>query len=117
MADVLRELSRESRQLRQELPEFLQWKPGIEGLLASRVEYDLLFEVHMEFLYNDFLLYRTLGKRTQTQPDSIIGIARQILKSLVIMISDKTRSRQPIKGVGLSVSGAYYFDYGKRSHC
>ncbi|KAJ5249597.1 hypothetical protein N7489_000007 [Penicillium chrysogenum] len=87
LSQRVEELSRESRQLRQGLPEFLHWKPDIEG----------------EFLHNDFLLYRTLGKRTQTQPDAIIGIARQILKSLVIMICEKTRSRQPIKGIGLSV--------------
>ncbi|KAJ5849061.1 hypothetical protein N7534_007750 [Penicillium rubens] len=103
LSQRVEELSRESRQLRQGLPEFLHWKPDIEGVVTSRVEYDLLFEIHIEFLHNDFLLYRTLGKRTQTQPDAIIGIARQILKSLVIMICEKTRSRQPIKGIGLSV--------------
>ena len=58
----------------------------------------------MEFLYNDFLLYRTLGKRTQTQPEEVIGIAREILKTLVTMVSEKARSRQPIKDVGLNVS-------------
>lgn len=104
MTDVPRELSRESRQLRQGLPEFLHWKPHIDGVVLSRVEYDLLFEIHIEFLHNDFLLYRTLGKRTQTQPEAIIGIAREILKALVTMISEKTRNRQPIKDIGLNVS-------------
>jgi chromatin structure-remodeling complex subunit RSC3/30 len=104
MTDVLRELSRESRQLRQGLPEFLHWKPHIDGVALSRVEYDLLFEIHIEFLHNDFLLYRTLGKRTQTQPEAIIGIAREILKALVTMISEKTRNRQPIKDIAFNVS-------------
>jgi chromatin structure-remodeling complex subunit RSC3/30 len=99
LSQRVEELSRESRRLRQGLPEFLHWKPDIEGVVTSRVEYDLLFEVHIEFLHNDFLLYRTLGKRTQTQPEAIIGIARQILKSLVIMISEKTRSGLPSAGV------------------
>ncbi|KAF9253849.1 transcriptional regulator family: Fungal Specific TF [Penicillium roqueforti] len=103
LSQRVEELSRESRQLRQGLPEFLHWKPNIDGALISKVEYDLLFEVHIEFLYNDFLLYRTLGKRTQTQPEEVLGIAREILKTLVIMISQKTRSRQPIKDIGLNV--------------
>lgn len=74
--------------------------------VVSRVEYDILFDVHIEFLYNDFLLYRTLGKRTQTQPEAIVGIAREILKALIIMISEKVRSGHPIKDTGFNVSGA-----------
>ena len=74
---------------------------------VSRVEYDILCDVHIEFLYNEFLLYRTLGKNTQTQPEAIIDIAREILKALVIMISEKIRSGHPIKYTAFSVSGAY----------
>ncbi|OQD97268.1 hypothetical protein PENVUL_c084G01138 [Penicillium vulpinum] len=97
------QLSRESRELRQGLPEFLHWKPDIDGLVFSRVEYDLLFGIHIEFLDNDFLLYQTLARRTQTQPEAIIGIAREILKALVTMISEKIRSRQPIKDIAFNV--------------
>ncbi|KAJ5187961.1 Transcription factor [Penicillium cf. griseofulvum] len=103
LSQRVEELSRESCQLRQGLPGFLHWKPHIHGVVLSRVEYDLLFEIHIEFLYNDFLLYRTLGKRTQTQPEAIIGIAREILKALVTMISEKTRNRQPIKDIAFNV--------------
>ncbi|OQE41131.1 hypothetical protein PENCOP_c005G04419 [Penicillium coprophilum] len=103
LSQRVEQLSHESRQLRQGLPEFLHWKPDIDGGALSRVEYDLLFEIHIEFLHNDFLLYRTLGKRTQTHPEAITGIAREILGALVTMISEKTRSRQPIKDIGFNV--------------
>ncbi|KGO40681.1 Transcription factor, fungi [Penicillium expansum] len=103
LSQRVEELSRESRELRKAMPDFLRWKPDIDMAAVPRVEYDLLFEVHIEFLYNEFLLYRTLGKRTQTQPEAIIDIAREILKALVTMISEKTRSGQPIKSMGFSV--------------
>ncbi|CAI7588873.1 unnamed protein product [Penicillium viridicatum] len=103
LSQRVEELSRESRQLRQELPEYLRWRPDIDVAAVSRVEYDILCDVHIEFLYNEFLLYRTLGKNTQTQPEAIIDIAREILKALVIMISEKIRSGHPIKYTAFSV--------------
>ncbi|KAJ5493522.1 hypothetical protein N7463_009609 [Penicillium fimorum] len=103
LRERVEQLSRESRQLRQGLPEFLHWKPDIDEVVLPRVEYDLLFEIHIDFLHNEFMLYQTLGKRTQTQPEAMIGIAREILKALVTMISQKTRSRQPIKDFAINV--------------
>ncbi|KAJ6043032.1 hypothetical protein N7460_004387 [Penicillium canescens] len=85
-------LSHESRQERQLLPEFLHWNPDSDGSVISRVEEDLLFEVHMEFLYNDFLLYRTLAQRTETEPEAIIDISREILSAVILMVSKKIRS-------------------------
>jgi chromatin structure-remodeling complex subunit RSC3/30 len=111
-----RELSRESRRLRQELPDFLQWRPEGGEVAVSRVEEIHLFETHLDFLYNDFLLYRTLGQRTQTQPEEIIGISREILKASIMMVSKRTRYGEPISGTGWVVSIIYHSSLSFRSH-
>jgi chromatin structure-remodeling complex subunit RSC3/30 len=98
LADLNRNLSHESRQERQLLPEFLHWNPDSDGSVISRVEEDLLFEVHMEFLYNDFLLYRTLAQRTDTEPEAIIDISREILSAVIMMVSKKIRSGHSVNG-------------------
>jgi chromatin structure-remodeling complex subunit RSC3/30 len=67
------------------------------------MEQNLLFETHMVFLYNDFLLYRTLAQRTQTRPEAILNISREILQALIMMISKKIRSGQPIRDTGWNV--------------
>lgn len=106
-----RNLSHESRQERQLLPEFLHWNPDSDGSVISRVEEDLLFEVHMEFLYNDFLLYRTLAQRTDTEPEAIIDISREILSAVIMMVSKKIRSGHSVNGhignVGVYLSVAW----------
>jgi chromatin structure-remodeling complex subunit RSC3/30 len=89
--------------LRQELPDFLHWRPEGGQAAVSRVEELLLFEIHVDFLYNDFLLYRTLGQRTQTQPQEIIGISREILKALIMMVSKRARYGESITNTGWAV--------------
>jgi len=106
-ANFARELSQESRRLRQELPDFLHWRSEGGGGAVCRVEDVLLFEKHLDFLYNDFLLYRTLGQRTQTQPEEIIGISREILQSLIMMVSKRTRYGEIISGTGWTVRIVY----------
>lgn len=70
----------------------------------SRVEDAFLFELYLEFLYNDFLLYRTLGQRTHTQPPEIIDTSREVLKALILMVSKIIRCGQAMSGTGWIVS-------------
>ncbi|KAJ5343699.1 Transcription factor [Penicillium brevicompactum] len=94
------ELAQESRRLRNALPEFLRWKPDGDGVGISRIEDAFLFELDLEFLHNDFLLYRTLGQRTQTKPQEIIETSREILKALILMVSKIIRWGQSVSGAG-----------------
>lgn len=103
-ADNVRELVRESRRLRNELPEFLQWKPDGDASGISRIEDAFLFELYLEFLHNEFLLYRTLGQRTQTKPLEIIETSREIIKTLILMVSKMLRWGQVLSGTGWVVS-------------
>lgn len=70
----------------------------------SRIEDAFLFELDLEFLHNDFLLYRTLGQRTQTKPQEIIETSREILKALILMVSKIIRWGQSVSGAGWVVS-------------
>ncbi|KAK9847839.1 hypothetical protein MYU51_018239 [Penicillium brevicompactum] len=100
LSERVEELAQESRRLRNALPEFLRWKPDGDGVGISRIEDAFLFELDLEFLHNDFLLYRTLGQRTQTKPQEIIETSREILKALILMVSKIIRWGQSVSGAG-----------------
>ncbi|CAG8230804.1 unnamed protein product [Penicillium salamii] len=100
LSERVEELIQESRRLRQGLPDFLQWMPDGDEADISRVEDAFLFELYLEFLYNDFLLYRTLGQRTHTQPPEIIDTSREVLKALILMVSKIIRCGQAMSGTG-----------------
>lgn len=91
-----RELSRELHQLYDDLPTFLHWSPEGSDSMDSYVDDHLLFNLNLEFLYNDFLLYRLLAKRTKTHPDQIIAISLEILNALLSMVAKV--HRYPIIG-------------------
>lgn len=86
MLRPFRELSRELHQLYDSLPAFLHWSS--EGdLRSSYVDDHLLFNLNLEFLYNDFLLYRLLAKRTKTQPNEMITTSLEIVNALLLMVA------------------------------
>ncbi|OQD82260.1 hypothetical protein PENANT_c022G00561 [Penicillium antarcticum] len=70
----VKNLSQECRQERQSLPDFLHWNSDSDGSAA------------------------TLAQRTETEPEAIIDISREILSAVIIMVSRKIRSGQSING-------------------
>lgn len=96
MLNPTRELSQELHQLYDDLPAFLHWSSEGGDSTSSYVDDHLLFNLNLEFLYNDFLLYRLLAKRTKTQPDRIITTSLEILNALLSMVAKV--HRYPIIG-------------------
>lgn len=86
-ADTVRQLSQDLHRQYQELPGFLRWDPN-EPTKGARDD-RLLIDLHLEYLYNDFLLYRILAKRTNIQPERIISVSLEIMRALLSM-ADKT---------------------------
>ena len=70
--------------MRLKLPPFLHWSPNNAHPSAA--------SLHLEFLYQDFLLYQTVAKRTGEIPDSLIETSQQILALLLDMVSKQVRT-------------------------
>ncbi|TQB74292.1 hypothetical protein MPDQ_005015 [Monascus purpureus] len=95
------EISQNSRRTWDELPGFLHWRPGVE---SSILHSSVLIPMNLEFLYNDFLLYRILVKRAQTGYESLIGISHEILKTTLELIGKEIGSGTGTYSVGWNAS-------------
>ncbi|KAM5446036.1 hypothetical protein McanCB49686_008108, partial [Microsporum canis] len=78
------EIRHESNQMRLSLPPFLQWSPANKNPLAT--------SLHLEFLYQNFLLYQTLTKRTGSISNSLTDTAHQILTLVLDTVSKQTQT-------------------------
>lgn len=89
----------ESLKIRAELPPCL--------LLDEPSQSDLDFPpecIHLEFIYLDFLLYRTLFKRTGNEPVALIHTSLEIINMLHIIIAKQARARKMVHWLGTDVS-------------
>ena len=103
IADKGRAVSRESEQMRLALPDFLHWNPEHDSSLSAYDD-NVLFQLHLDFLYSSFLLYRILDRRTQTQSDGLIKASRDILSGLIQMVAKINRAGKPPVDIGWDVS-------------
>lgn len=89
------------------LPNFLQWSSeGYLDVAAPIVEDRIVFSLHLDILYNDFLLYRTIQKWTHTQPGAIIETSREMLSALLSMVARLSRLGHPVFDMGFNVRSA-----------
>lgn len=102
-ADSNRNMTQEAQQMRLELPQFLHWVPDNERS-AQPHDDNMLFSLHIDFLYSEFLLYRILDRRTQGQSDGLINTSQEILNALRQMVGKKNRSRRAVLDIGWIVS-------------
>ncbi|KAJ5100108.1 hypothetical protein N7532_007109 [Penicillium argentinense] len=98
------DLLEENDNLRESLPSFFRWKPeGDGGNAVSVIEDRLLLALHLDLLYNEFLLYRTVQKWTRDQPGAIIKTSCEMLSALLSMVSKFTRLGHPIFDMGFNL--------------
>ncbi|KAJ5618987.1 Transcription factor [Penicillium lagena] len=100
LAEQVENLSQESHKTYQELPIWLHWTPNIGYPTPSALQDNILFDLYLDFLYNDFLLYRILAKRTQTQPDAIISASCKILNASLSMLTKIAKLKAPGWDIG-----------------
>ncbi|PLN80641.1 putative Zn(II)2Cys6 transcription factor [Aspergillus taichungensis] len=74
----------ESNQIRLRLPPFLRWSPSNTHPLAA--------SVRLEFLYQDFLLYQTVARKTGEISDPLIDTSQNILAGLLDLVSRQSRT-------------------------
>jgi chromatin structure-remodeling complex subunit RSC3/30 len=87
------------------LPAFLRYKPEMEDTLEADQSTALLLSIHLDFLYNDFLLQRILVKRTETRSEALIAISREILNIVLVFVSKSNRSMRANCDLGWNVRG------------
>ncbi len=76
------------------MPAFLRFTPDIlYGDVPSEHIYELRANAHLEFLHNDFLIYRLLEKRTGSISDELVCSAREALSLMLAMLSRQLRRK------------------------
>ncbi|EAW12286.1 putative chromatin structure remodeling complex protein RSC3 [Aspergillus clavatus NRRL 1] len=73
-----------AHQWRSDLPSFLHWTAD-----ANNPD---LGSLHLEFLYQDFLIYQTVAKRTGKKHDSLISTSLEIVSCCLELVSRQMRS-------------------------
>lgn len=65
--------------------------------------------VHVDLLYSDFLLQRILVKRSLTGPETLISLANQMLKAILVEIAITQRCGQPFGELGWTVDAPFFY--------
>ncbi|PWY91164.1 hypothetical protein BO70DRAFT_392808 [Aspergillus heteromorphus CBS 117.55] len=100
----IEELCRKSRQMRESLPAFLQMKPFENNTHATEPVHLSPHQItvqliHIDFLYNDFLLHHILTKRTGIASDQLINIAYEILSTILDRIADVAKPNRTFHAI------------------
>ncbi|PYH47009.1 putative C6 transcription factor [Aspergillus saccharolyticus JOP 1030-1] len=101
LARKVQEVSQQSHKTWNELPSFLRWRPGSPDPNGSS---SVLLPLYLNFLYNDFLLYRVLVKRTQSGAEGLISVSQNILSTILELIGKEIGSRAGTYNVGWNAS-------------
>lgn len=82
-----RALSRELHQQYDNLPDFLRWNSIGRYMTKDAPDDRLQIDIRLEFIYNDFLLYRNLFKKTKLSPDRIISVSLEIMSAMLSLVA------------------------------
>ncbi|OOG00623.1 hypothetical protein ASPCADRAFT_202457 [Aspergillus carbonarius ITEM 5010] len=96
----VQEVSQQSHKTWNDLPGFLRWRPGDSDSNDSSV----LVPLYLNFLYNDFLLYRVLVRRSQSGSEGLISVSQNILGTILELIGKEIGSRTGTYNVGWNAS-------------
>ncbi|PYH92809.1 hypothetical protein BO71DRAFT_442182 [Aspergillus ellipticus CBS 707.79] len=102
-----------SHQVWASIPSFLHWKVDMEvhqNLIAD--ESSLLY-LHLDYIYNDFLLYRILSKRMNTWCEELVQVSHEILGGILLLIESKLRTGKT-SYFGLPVAGVLAIELVRR---
>ncbi|KAL2812994.1 hypothetical protein BJX63DRAFT_395390, partial [Aspergillus granulosus] len=117
LEDMVKKIRHESNQMRQRLPDFLQWS------LDNTHTPVMAASLHLEFLYSELVLSQAIAKLTGETPDSLIEASRQILTVLLDAIAKQIRAGHvnhllicDLSYVGLPAAAALSKELLHRSH-
>ena len=91
----------------QKLPMKLRNNPGCWLLHRSGVQNCFALTTHLDFLYNDFLLQRTLVKRLRCSPVELVKVSNALLSSLLVVTNNRHRMTEMNKDLSWQVCSIY----------
>ncbi|PWY82157.1 hypothetical protein BO70DRAFT_336493 [Aspergillus heteromorphus CBS 117.55] len=74
------------------LPSFLHWKQDLEDHPGLNATENAVIYLHLDYLYNDFLLYRILSKRTNTWSEDLVQVSHEILGGVLSLVENRMRT-------------------------
>ncbi|CRG88482.1 chromatin structure-remodeling complex subunit RSC3/30 [Talaromyces islandicus] len=89
------------RQIRSGLPSYMTWDESTESVL--RLTSTTPIYIHLDLLYSNFLLQRTLVKRFLAGPETLASLAHQILKAVIAQIAIQQRCGNPFSELGWTI--------------
>ncbi|GFF99318.1 C6 transcription factor, putative [Aspergillus udagawae] len=96
-----KQVSDNSSRTWEELPSFLSWRPGSANLDDSGA---LLIPLYLDFLYNDFLLYRLLVSHSHNESDALVNVSQNILGTVLQLIGRVIASGTGTYNIGWNAS-------------
>lgn len=90
----------ENHRAKNSLPAFLRFTPDLlYDNVPSEQNYEIRANCHLEFIHNDFLVYRLLERRTGSISEELLCTARDALSLLLAFLSRQLRHPQTRKSV------------------
>ncbi|GIK07291.1 hypothetical protein Aspvir_002951 [Aspergillus viridinutans] len=99
LARKAKQVSENSRRTWDELPSFLRWRSG-----SATDDSGSLIPLYLDFLYNDFLLYRLHFRCSQNESDTLINVSQNILGTALQLIGREIASGTGTYNIGQNVS-------------
>ncbi|KAJ5758357.1 chromatin structure remodeling complex protein RSC3 [Penicillium nucicola] len=90
-----------SQQVRNDLPSYLHWDGSTESTLRLRSTIPVY--IHLDLLYNSFLLQRILVKRSLTESETLVSLAHQIIQAMLALIAVGHRCGNSFSELGWTV--------------
>ena len=86
-----RSLKERLRQSEKSLPLKLRDRPDRWVLERTVAENFFLLSKHLDFVYNDFLIERTLVKQLRVSPTELVTVSTSLLSSMLILTGNRHR--------------------------
>ncbi|KAJ5648871.1 uncharacterized protein N7484_002594 [Penicillium longicatenatum] len=87
----IEELLQQSRQAWLGLPSFLH-RPQDSASYDLDFKQTVFLQLHLDYLYDQFLLYRILSKRQNTWSPDLVKVSHEILSEVLLLIESRVRS-------------------------
>lgn len=87
----LRELLQQSHQAWSGLPQFLH-RPQDYATYGLDFKQSVFLQLHLDYLYDQFLLFRILSKRQNTWSSDLVKVSHEILSEVLLLIESRVRS-------------------------
>lgn len=101
-----RELLQQSRQAWLGLPPFLH-RPQNYAKYGLDFKQSVYLQLHLDYLYDQFLLFRILSKRQNTWSPDLVKVSHEILSEVLLLIESRVRSMRLTPELSWVVSSSY----------